>query len=56
MARQNIWHAIAALSGAAAVSLGAYGAHAFKPKDPYFIDVRHFSSLNFAQCELMNRM
>ncbi|CAL8462359.1 g1892 [Coccomyxa elongata] len=39
MANQQLWHGLAALSGAAAVSLGAYGAHGFKPKDPYFLEV-----------------
>ena len=34
-----IWHKVAGLSGAAAVGLGAYGAHAFKPQDPYFVEV-----------------
>lgn len=40
MAGQQLWHGLAGLSGAAAVSLGAYGAHAFKPKDPYFLEAR----------------
>ena len=32
------WLRLAALSGASAVALGAYGAHAFKPADPHFLD------------------
>ena len=40
MANQQLWHGLAALSGAAAVSLGAYGAHGFKPKNPYFLEAR----------------
>ena len=36
----STWHSAAALSGASAVALGAYGAHAFKPDNPAFVDVR----------------
>jgi hypothetical protein len=36
---RNIWHTAAAISGATAVGLGAYGAHKFKPSDPKWIDV-----------------
>ena len=35
----SVWHKAAGLSGAAAVALGAYGAHQFKPGDPYFVEV-----------------
>ncbi len=41
-----IWHKVAGLSGAAAVGLGAYGAHAFKPQDPYFLEVRTLLALH----------
>ena len=33
-----LWLRLAALSGASAVALGAYGAHGFKPADPHFLD------------------
>ncbi len=36
----STWHSAAAVSGASAVALGAYGAHAFKPANPAFADVR----------------
>ncbi len=36
----STWHCAAAVSGASAVALGAYGAHAFKPANPAFTDVR----------------
>lgn len=32
-------HILAALSGASAVGMGAYGAHAFKPSDAAFVEV-----------------
>mmetsp|Transcript_33091 Transcript_33091/g.45867 ORF Transcript_33091/g.45867 Transcript_33091/m.45867 type:complete len:113 (+) Transcript_33091:195-533(+) len=32
----SIWWKIAAVSGASAVGVAAYGAHGFKPSDPYF--------------------
>ena len=35
----SVWHKVAGVSGAAAVALGAYGAHQFKPEDPYFAEV-----------------
>ncbi|GLC34741.1 hypothetical protein PLESTB_001158400 [Pleodorina starrii] len=35
----SIWFRIAAISGATAVGLGAYGAHGFKPKDSYYLEV-----------------
>lgn len=34
-----IWRIAAALSGASAVAAGAYGAHALKPRDPYYVKV-----------------
>lgn len=34
----SLWLRLAALSGASAVALGAYGAHALKPADPHFLD------------------
>jgi len=36
---KTAWRVLAGVGGASAVALGAYGAHGFKPKDPYFIDV-----------------
>jgi len=36
---RNIWHTAAAISGATAVGLGAYGAHKFKPSDPKWVVV-----------------
>ena len=35
----RVWRLLAGLGGASAVGLGAYGAHGFKPADPYFLDV-----------------
>lgn len=35
----SIWHTWAAAGGATAVAAGAWGAHGFRPSDPYFIDV-----------------
>eukprot|EP00959_Pyramimonas_sp_CCMP1952_P407136 8532891-Pyramimonas_sp.AAC.1 len=32
----SIWYKVAGLSGASAVGAAAYGAHGFKPEDPYF--------------------
>ena len=32
----SVWLKVAAMSGASAVALGAYGAHGLHPKDPYF--------------------
>ncbi|VFQ89435.1 unnamed protein product [Cuscuta campestris] len=31
-----LWHKIAAISGVAALGLGTYGAHGFKPKNPTY--------------------
>jgi len=39
LAGRNIWHTAAAISGATAVGLGAYGAHKFKPSDPKWVVV-----------------
>ncbi|XP_006363001.1 transmembrane protein 256 homolog [Solanum tuberosum] len=41
----QIWHKIAAISGVAAVGLGAYGAHGFKPQNPTYKEVWHTASL-----------
>ncbi|CAI5973435.1 unnamed protein product [Closterium sp. NIES-64] len=35
----STWTKVAAVSGAAAVGLGAYGAHAFKPENPVYKEV-----------------
>ncbi|GIL49644.1 hypothetical protein Vafri_5887 [Volvox africanus] len=35
----STWFRVAAISGATAVGLSAYGAHGFKPKDPYYTEV-----------------
>ncbi|KAI9176885.1 hypothetical protein LWI28_008265 [Acer negundo] len=32
----RLWHKVAAVSGVAALGLGTYGAHGFKPKDPTY--------------------
>lgn len=32
--RREVWHLVAAVSGASAIGLGAYGAHGFKPSKP----------------------
>ena len=34
-----VLHRVAAVYGATAVGLGAWGAHGFKPKDPYYAEV-----------------
>lgn len=39
MPYSHLWQVVAGISGAAAVGLGAYGAHAFKPNDKYFVEV-----------------
>ncbi|KAG5232066.1 hypothetical protein OIU76_005103 [Salix suchowensis] len=41
----SMWHKIAAVSGVAAVALGSYGAHAFKPQNPTYKQVWHTASL-----------
>ncbi|GAY53141.1 hypothetical protein CUMW_147120 [Citrus unshiu] len=40
-----IWHKIAAVSGVAALGLGTYGAHGFKPQNPSFKEVWQTASL-----------
>ncbi|CAH9100783.1 unnamed protein product [Cuscuta epithymum] len=40
-----MWHKIAAVSGVAALGLGTYGAHGFKPKNPTYKEVWHTASL-----------
>ncbi|XP_047306809.1 transmembrane protein 256 homolog [Impatiens glandulifera] len=39
------WHKVAAISGVAALGLGTYGAHFFKPQNPTYKDVWHTASL-----------
>ncbi|KAI3789415.1 hypothetical protein L2E82_02210 [Cichorium intybus] len=34
-----MWHKVAAISGMAALGLGTYGAHGFKPKNPSYKEV-----------------
>ncbi|KAI5683104.1 hypothetical protein M9H77_04332 [Catharanthus roseus] len=41
----RIWHKVAAISGVAAVGLGAYGAHMFKPQNPTYKQVWQTASL-----------
>ncbi|KAL8536218.1 hypothetical protein ACS0TY_011738 [Phlomoides rotata] len=41
----RIWHKIDGLSGVAALRLGTYGAHGFKPKNPSYKEVWHTASL-----------
>ncbi|KAL3521382.1 hypothetical protein ACH5RR_019531 [Cinchona calisaya] len=41
----RIWHKIAAISGMAALGLGTYGFHVFKPKDPAYKEVWDTASL-----------
>ncbi|CAA7393338.1 unnamed protein product [Spirodela intermedia] len=41
----RMWHIVAGVSGAAAVGLGSYGAHMFKPKNPSYKEVWHTASL-----------
>lgn len=38
------WHKVAAISGMAALALGTYGAHVFKPKNPADKEVWHTAS------------
>ncbi|RDX65491.1 hypothetical protein CR513_55846 [Mucuna pruriens] len=40
-----LWHKVAAISGVAALGLGTYGAHVFKPQNPAYKDVWHTASL-----------
>ncbi|XP_016458415.1 uncharacterized protein LOC107782096 [Nicotiana tabacum] len=41
----QIWHKVAAISGVAALGLGTYGAHVFKPKNPTYKEVWNTASL-----------
>ncbi|KAL6506771.1 hypothetical protein OROHE_022208 [Orobanche hederae] len=41
----RMWHKVAALSGVAALGLGTYGSHGFKPKNPSYKEVWHTASL-----------
>lgn len=43
-----IWHKVAAISGVAALGLGTYGAHAFKPQNPRYKDVSSFYLNSFS--------
>ncbi|PWA95203.1 transmembrane protein 256 [Artemisia annua] len=40
-----IWHKVAAISGMAALGLGTYGAHGFKPTNPTYKEVWNTASL-----------
>ncbi|CAI9094964.1 OLC1v1030811C2 [Oldenlandia corymbosa var. corymbosa] len=39
-----LWHRVAAVSGMAALALGTYGAHVFKPQNPAYKEVWHTAS------------
>ncbi|KAG6417043.1 hypothetical protein SASPL_124484 [Salvia splendens] len=41
----QLWHKVAAISGVAALGLGTYGAHGFKPKNPSYNDVWRTANL-----------
>ncbi|KAJ8748610.1 hypothetical protein K2173_007600 [Erythroxylum novogranatense] len=41
----SMWHKIAAVSGVAALGLGTYGAHVFKPQNPAYKEVWQTASL-----------
>ncbi|KAI9082247.1 hypothetical protein QN277_016901 [Acacia crassicarpa] len=41
----QVWHKIAAISGVAAIGLGTYGAHVFKPQNPTYKEVWNTASL-----------
>ncbi|CAF2158136.1 BnaA07g04500D [Brassica napus] len=41
----RIWHKVAAVSGMAALGLGTYGAHVFKPENPSYKQVWQTASL-----------
>ncbi|XP_010467046.1 PREDICTED: transmembrane protein 256 homolog [Camelina sativa] len=41
----RIWHKVAAVSGMAALGLGTYGAHFFKPENPSYKQVWQTASL-----------
>ncbi|KAL5209320.1 hypothetical protein ABZP36_004943 [Zizania latifolia] len=40
-----LWHKVAAVSGVAALGLGTYGAHMFRPENPAYKEVWHTASL-----------
>ncbi|PKI53766.1 hypothetical protein CRG98_025847 [Punica granatum] len=40
-----IWHKVAGLCGVAALGLGTYGAHVFRPKNPAYKEVWQTASL-----------
>nr|ABK22296.1 unknown [Picea sitchensis]ABK22815.1 unknown [Picea sitchensis] len=40
-----VWHKVAGISGIAALGLGTYGAHMFKPANPAYKEVWHTASL-----------
>ncbi|CAN6309320.1 unnamed protein product, partial [Urochloa humidicola] len=40
-----LWHKVAAVSGVAALGLGTYGSHMFRPKNPAYKEVWHTASL-----------
>ncbi|KAJ4730184.1 hypothetical protein OWV82_002854 [Melia azedarach] len=40
-----LWHKIAGVSGVAALGLGTYGAHGFRPQNPTFKEVWQTASL-----------
>ncbi|KAH7331918.1 hypothetical protein KP509_20G057300 [Ceratopteris richardii] len=41
----RVWLKVAGLSGVAALALGTYGAHMFKPENPVYKEVWHTASL-----------
>ncbi|GMH10987.1 hypothetical protein Nepgr_012828 [Nepenthes gracilis] len=41
----RLWHKVAAISGIAALGLGTYGSHGFKPNDPTYKQVWQTASL-----------
>ncbi|URE09750.1 hypothetical protein MUK42_04592 [Musa troglodytarum] len=41
----RMWHKVAAISGVAAIGLGTYGAHGFRPKNPSYKEVWRTASL-----------
>ncbi|XP_010907534.1 uncharacterized protein [Elaeis guineensis] len=40
-----VWHKVAAVSGVAALGLGTYGAHGFRPQNPSYKEVWQTASL-----------
>ncbi|CAM6015921.1 unnamed protein product [Sphagnum balticum] len=43
--RAEVWHRVAAISGMAALGLGTYGAHMYKPAKPAYKDVWQTANL-----------